>query len=99
VEHVREMVLSTPMTSMMLAAKACLDYHYEYYLPSVDLPVLMIVGDRDKLTDLPCNERTVALLPQARLKVFQGAGHCTQLERREEFDRELASFLEEVFRA
>src|SRR5450759_4236033 len=39
VEHVREMVLSTPMTTMALAAKSLFDFHYDYYLPNVDVPV------------------------------------------------------------
>src|SRR5450759_5806703 len=29
VEHVREMVLSTPMTTMALAAKSLFDFHYD----------------------------------------------------------------------
>ena len=89
VEHVRAMVLGTHMTTLALAAKACLDFHYDYYLPDV--------GDRDKLTNRQVNERTAALLPDARLKVFEGAGHCSLLERREEFNAELEAFLDEVF--
>jgi pimeloyl-ACP methyl ester carboxylesterase len=29
--------------------------------------------------------------------VFDGAGHCTLLERREELNEEMEAFLEEVF--
>lgn len=97
VEHLREMVTGTPLTSVVLAAKACLDFHCDYYLPSVRVPVLLLVGDRDKLTDLESNEKTARLIPDARLKVFPDAGHCTLLERRGEFNRELDRFLSEVF--
>ncbi len=97
VEHVREMVLDTNMTSLALAAKACLDYHCDYYLPSVDVPVSLLVGERDKLTSRASNERTAGMLPDARLKVFEGAGHCAMIERRDDFNREMESFLEEVF--
>jgi len=97
VEHVRDMVLGTHMTTLALAAKACLDFHYDYYLPKVDVPVMLLVGDRDKLTNREVNERTAALLPDARLKVFEGAGHCSLLERREDFNGELEAFLAEVF--
>lgn len=99
VEHVREMVLNTPMASMSLAAKACLDYDYEYFLPSVDVPVSLLLGDRDKLTNYDSNKRTAGLLPDARMSVFEGAGHCAMLERREDFNEELASFLRDVFGA
>lgn len=97
VEHVREMVLSTPMTTLSLAAKACFDFHYDYFLPSVDVPVALLVGDRDKLTNRESNERTAGLLPDARLRVFEGAGHCAMLERREDFNAALESFLYDVF--
>lgn len=96
VEHLREMVTDTPVTSVALAAKACLDFHCDYYLPDIRVPVLLLVGDRDKLTDLKSNEKTARLIPDARLKVFPGAGHCTLLERREEFNRELDGFMSEV---
>ena len=97
VEHLREMVTGTPLTSVALAAKACLDFHCDYYLPNIRVPVLLLVGDRDKLTDLESNEKTARLIPDARLKVFPDAGHCTLLERRDEFNRELDLFLTEVF--
>jgi len=57
------------------------------------------VGDRDKLTDLPSNRRTVELLPDAELVVFPDAGHCTLLERRDEFNAELEAFLDRAFSA
>jgi pimeloyl-ACP methyl ester carboxylesterase len=91
------MILATPMTSLALAAKACLDYRCEYYLPEVDVPVVLLLGDLDKLTSLEANERTASLLPDSRMKVYAGAGHCSLLERREEFNDDLADFLDEVF--
>ncbi|HEY5526602.1 MAG TPA: alpha/beta hydrolase [Candidatus Anoxymicrobiaceae bacterium] len=99
IDHVgpKEMVLSTPMTTLSLAAKACFDFHYDYFLPSVDVPVALLVGDRDKLTNRESNERTAGLLPDARLRVFEGAGHCAMLERREDFNAALESFLYDVF--
>jgi len=99
VEHVREMVLSTPMTTMALAAKSLFDFHYDYYLPNVDVPVVLLVGERDKLTSRQANERTAGLLPDARLKVFPDAGHCTLLERSEEFNAELDAFFDALFGA
>ena len=97
VEFVREMAFSTPVTVVSLAARGCLDYHVDYHLPRVDLPVLLLVGSRDKLTSERVNRRTCALLPQARLVVFKGAGHCVQLERRAEFNVELEDFLAQCF--
>jgi pimeloyl-ACP methyl ester carboxylesterase len=97
VEFVREMLLNTPMTTISLAAKGCLDFHYEYFLPRVEVPVALLVGDRDRLTSLASNRRTAELLPQARLAVFPGAGHCSLLETPAEFNLELERFLDEAF--
>lgn len=97
VELVREMTFSTPVESIALAAKGCLDFHCEYHLPEVDMPVLILVGSEDKLTNRYVNLRTCEALPQAELVVFEEAGHCIQLERTEEFNLALDDFLSGCF--
>jgi len=96
VEQMTDMIFSTPMSSVSLAAKACLDFHFEYFLGSVDVPVIVMVGDRDKLTNIAVNLRTAELLPDARLVVFEGAGHCAMMEQHDSFNKELGSFLHDV---
>jgi pimeloyl-ACP methyl ester carboxylesterase len=97
VEHQREMSFSTRFTSACLSVKSMLDHDVEHCLPAVEVPVLLLLGEHDKLTNIKANRRTAALLPDARLKVFKGAGHDSLLERSEEFNDELASFLSETF--
>jgi pimeloyl-ACP methyl ester carboxylesterase len=46
-----------------------------------DIPTLVIVGDRDRLTP-PENARAIAAaIPGSRLLELRGAGHCTMLEQ------------------
>lgn len=97
VEFQREMTFSTPVPVTSLAAKACFDYHVEEHLPQVDVPVLMLVGTKDKLTSDQANRRTAELLPDARLVVYEDAGHSTHLERTDEVNAELDGFLELCF--
>ena len=92
----REMVLGTPITSFLLGAKACIDVRNQDVLPCVDVPVLSIMGSRDVLTSLEVNQKTVSLIPDARLEVHEGAGHCVLLERHQEVDAEIGAFLRQV---
>jgi non-heme chloroperoxidase len=97
VEHQREMSFSTRFSTACLCVKSMLDYDVESCLPDVEVPVLLLMGEHDKLTNVSANMRTAALLPQARLRIFSGAGHDSLLERSREFNDEMARFLEEVF--
>jgi pimeloyl-ACP methyl ester carboxylesterase len=97
VELQREMSFTTAVPVTALAAKACFDYHVEEHLPDVDVPVLMFVGTKDKLTSDKANHRTCELLPDARLVVYKDAGHSTHLERTRELNAEMDAFLEACF--
>jgi pimeloyl-ACP methyl ester carboxylesterase len=97
VELQREMSFSTPVPTTSLAAKACFDYHVEEHLPRVDVPVIMFVGTRDKLTSEKANRRTCELLPDARLVVYKDAGHSSHLERTEELNVEMSAFIAACF--
>lgn len=43
--------------------------------PRLDLPVLLLMGDRDPFCDMTVLERELVKLPSARLLVYPGAGH------------------------
>jgi pimeloyl-ACP methyl ester carboxylesterase len=59
---------------------------------------MLLVGSEDDLTKIDRkNRRTYSLLPDARLKVFEGAGHLALQEMPEEFNIALDGFLTEVF--
>jgi len=61
-------------------------------LPSLDLPVLLVVGDEDtKFRGLAAQMATA--LPDARVVTVQQAGHAAHLEQPEAFARAVRSFL------
>jgi pimeloyl-ACP methyl ester carboxylesterase len=63
-------------------------------LARYDRPALVLAGERDGLVSA-AHARTYAdRLPDARLKIVPGAGHCVYLERGEEVANEVAAFLE-----
>jgi pimeloyl-ACP methyl ester carboxylesterase len=65
-------------------------------LPTIDVPVLVVVGEEDTLTPPSDAAGLEDGIRQARLVRMPGAGHLTPLEQPEEFNRALLSFLDEV---
>lgn len=98
VELMQRMAASTPLESTIGAGKGYSGYQFEDYLPSVNIPVMLLVGSEDTLmVEDRANRRTHALLPDSRLKVFEGAGHCSLMECPDDFNASLDSFLVECF--
>jgi pimeloyl-ACP methyl ester carboxylesterase len=62
-------------------------------LGAIRVPTLIIVGDRDQPFLAPC-EYMAKKIPGARLEVIPGAGHSSNLDQPEIFNRVLRSFLE-----
>ena len=64
-------------------------------LASIRVPTLVIVGDQDTPFLAPC-EYMAKKIPGARLEVIPGAGHASNLDRPEVFDRALLRFLDSL---
>jgi pimeloyl-ACP methyl ester carboxylesterase len=84
VEFQRELIFSTPLSSFAMSNRACLDYHVDSSLS-------------DMLTAQRSSERTSEMIPQAKLKVYEGSGHDTMLERPEELNNDIGAHLKECF--
>jgi 3-oxoadipate enol-lactonase len=65
----------------------------ETRLGELDVPTLLVVGDRDRPELVELAERLARELPRARLETIAGAGHLPSLERPAELDRLLLDFL------
>jgi pimeloyl-ACP methyl ester carboxylesterase len=64
------------------------------WLGSIRVPTLVVVGTDDQLTPVPVAEALAAGIPGARLEKIPGAGHLSNLERPDEFNAALRSFLD-----
>jgi pimeloyl-ACP methyl ester carboxylesterase len=62
-------------------------------LGAIDVPTLIIVGDRDQPFIAPC-EYMAKKIPGARLEVIRDAGHSSNLDQPEAFNRVLLDFLD-----
>jgi pimeloyl-ACP methyl ester carboxylesterase len=61
-------------------------------LASIRVPTLVIVGDQDQPFVAP-SEYMAKKIPGARLEVIPGAGHSSNLDQPEIFNRVLREFL------
>lgn len=64
-------------------------------LPEISVPVLIVHGEKDAGVPVRYAERAAALLPNARLEVIPNAGHWTQRDYPEVFNRLMLEFLAE----
>ena len=62
-------------------------------LPEVDVPTLVVVGGEDSITPPTDAEAMAGKIRGARLVLIEGAGHLSNVERPEEFNRALGDFL------
>ena len=71
------------------------DAHVIDGLASIRVPTLVVVGDQDTPFLAPC-EYMAKKIPGARFEVIAGAGHASNLDQPEAFDRALLSFLDSL---
>ena len=62
-------------------------------LPQIKVPTLLLMGQRDQLTPAAAGEAMLKLLPNARLRIFERAGHAPFFSHLPDFMAELRAFL------
>ncbi len=94
VERVRALMATTPPATIIAALEAMknrTDATGE--LGGIDVPVLVVVGEHDVPSPPSVAEEMAEAVGDGRLEVLPGAGHLSNLEVPEAFNRVLGSFL------
>jgi 3-oxoadipate enol-lactonase len=65
----------------------------------IDVPTLILCGEHDRPTPPALSRELHRLIPHAQFELIAGAGHLTNIEQPQAFNRLLDSFLERVDRA
>lgn len=65
-------------------------------LPRLHVPTLLVWGDRDRMIPLAHARQAVEQMPDARLVVFEGAGHFPHLDQPERFAELMREFTQEL---
>ncbi len=94
VEIAREMILrSSPigLCGALLAMASRTDT--TTFLPSVKVPSLILVGDQDTITPQGVSKTMHDSIPNSQMRVIPGAAHWSNLDRSQEFNKDLTEFL------
>jgi pimeloyl-ACP methyl ester carboxylesterase len=86
--------VSASTLAQLLPGLATFDLSRE--VADIDVPVLVVVGSKDRLTPPRHARRLASALPRAELVELPRCGHTPMLERRREFSRLLEEFCAKV---
>lgn len=90
---VRDMALRSSAVALLECSRAIGGADFRAELPLIETPVLLIHGDQDPTCPLELTGRaTAALLPRARLAVYEGAPHGLFLTHRDRLNADLLAF-------
>ncbi len=78
------------------AARSGFGFSVADRLAEITAPTLVVIGDQDRVTPSPLSEDIAARIPGARLARIAGAGHISNIERPQEFNRVVLAFLDAV---
>jgi len=92
-EWVRAMMLATSMKALVECNRSSTSTDFRAELRRVDRPALIVHGDRDVSAPLALTGRpTAALIPSARLEVYEGAPHGLFVTHMDRLTRDIAGF-------
>lgn len=76
--------------------EASMRYERVVDLNAINVPVQLIYGAEDRLTPPAIGEAMLAQISDSRLSIIDGAGHLSNIEKPEPFNRILLGFLREM---
>jgi pimeloyl-ACP methyl ester carboxylesterase len=96
VDYVAKVAARAPVEVWSDLLGSLVEMDLNHALAHMTVPTLVMVGDVDRLTPPSSALAIKRMLPNGRMVVFRGSGHCTMLERHAEFNRVVDGFLAEA---
>lgn len=91
-DKVRQMIRTTPVNGFIGCAAALADHDYASAAGMVKRPVLFLVGEKDGVNPVAMRKLNAAV-PGSRYVELAGAGHISNLDQPQAFNRALEEFL------
>src|SRR5688500_547402 len=95
IDFTYDMLANTPVDVIFDLVRSYRDFDLADQLHELTVPALVIGGTHDRLTLPKASLHLAAVLPKADLKIFDGCGHMTMLERHEEFNQLVQQFVDD----
>lgn len=92
-EEVRKMFASNKVGPYKEATKVAILSNLDDVLPKIKVPVLIMVGEKDKTTPLELARHLNENIKGSELRVIPGAGHLSKLEKPDLFNKNMDEFL------
>jgi 3-oxoadipate enol-lactonase len=92
VDRVRQMIRTTPVNGFIGCAAALADHDYASAAGTVKRPVLFLAGEKDGVNPAAMRKLNGAI-PGSRYVELAGAGHISNLDQPQAFNRALEEFL------
>ena len=92
-ERLVESLCALRKESYLKTLAGSVGYERAFALEAIDVPVHLVVGDEDALTPPAVSRRMAERIPGAQLTIVEGAGHLSNIERPEAFNRAVLEFL------
>jgi 3-oxoadipate enol-lactonase len=93
IAKIRQMILATPVNGFIGCAAALADHDFRSAVGTVTRPVLFVAGEKDGTTPAAMRQMQ-AELPGSRYVEMPGAGHISNLDQPDLFNRALEDFLQ-----
>ena len=84
-----------PSTIFVFYQKIMAEADLRDVLPHIDVPTLLLYGDKDVRAPLAVAEDLHAAIPNSRVVVLPGVGHMSSVESPGAFNAEVRSFLQD----
>jgi 3-oxoadipate enol-lactonase len=94
VEKIRTQFLNTPAEGFIGCSEAIRRLNVIDQLSSIQLPVLIMVGEDDPGTPVSAAEQMHARIPSSELVIIPSAAHLSNIEQADVFNEALVSFLD-----
>ncbi|MGH2573929.1 MAG: alpha/beta fold hydrolase [Actinomycetota bacterium] len=96
VEYVTRLAARAPVEVWTDLVGSLIDMDLGDALENITCPALVIVGDVDRLTPPSSALALKRRLPDARMVVLKGSGHCSLLERHAQFNEAIERFIHQA---